>query len=175
MSWWSRTWRNYASLLAAPIVFFYMLTVLIYDPLCLWCLVALSSWSNDDWHVSEASTTTTTRFVIYCYFIGLIYGSMIQKVVVRNRNYPPTYLILFSKLPSYLSIPPSLLSLFSVDHNSNDREASTKHYSEHNGQILLLELTAAVQQLTKDSQIKWLKFPLLCMCLNVTKPFMHHV
>ena len=62
---------------------------------------------------------------------------MIQKVVVRNRNYPPTYLILFSKLPSYLSIPPSLLSLFSVDHNSNDREASTKHYSEHNGQINL--------------------------------------
>ena len=35
----------------------------------LWCLDAPSSRSDDDWHVSEASTTC---FFIYCCFIGLI-------------------------------------------------------------------------------------------------------
>ena len=38
----------------------------------LWCLDAPSSWSNDEWHVSEASTTTT-RFFIYCCFIWLLW------------------------------------------------------------------------------------------------------
>ena len=38
----------------------------------LWCLDAPSSWSNDEWHVSEASTPATTHFFIYCCFIRLI-------------------------------------------------------------------------------------------------------
>ena len=35
----------------------------LYALLFLWCLDAPSSWSNDDWHVSEASTFTC--FVIF--------------------------------------------------------------------------------------------------------------
>ena len=66
---------NYASLLAAPTVFFYMLTIFIYGLMCLWCLDAPSSWSNDDWHVSEASTTATTRVfdILLFYRTTLVY------------------------------------------------------------------------------------------------------
>ena len=38
----------------------------------LWCLDTPSSWSNDEWHVSETSTTATTHF-LYCCFIGLLW------------------------------------------------------------------------------------------------------
>ena len=37
----------------------------------LWCLDDSSSWSNDDWHISKASTTATTRFLDLLLFFYL--------------------------------------------------------------------------------------------------------
>lgn len=54
--------RNMASLAAAPTLPSPLLSSL------LWCLDAPSSRSDDDWHVSEASTTAATHFYILLFY-----------------------------------------------------------------------------------------------------------
>ena len=61
MNLWG-TWHHYQ-----PPLHYLLLSSL------LWCIDALSSRSDDVWHVSEASTTATSRSFIYCCFIGLLW------------------------------------------------------------------------------------------------------
>ena len=72
MCWWSWTCEELGIITSRPYCLFLYAHCFYKCSLCLWCFDAPSSWSNDDWHVSEASTTATTRFLIYCYFIGLL-------------------------------------------------------------------------------------------------------
>jgi len=56
MSWWSRTCEE-LGIITSPFPLFSSL---------LWCHYAPSSWSNDDWHVSEASFSAV--FLSFCEF-----------------------------------------------------------------------------------------------------------
>ena len=56
MSWWSRTCEE-LGIITSPFPLFSSL---------LWCHYAPSSWSNDDWHVSEASFSAI--FLSFCEF-----------------------------------------------------------------------------------------------------------